>query len=1630
MLPTLQSVRSLRTLSIIAICIGLVAAALIESRAQQARSISVRALSGHSASFDKGGLSPEGATITVNSLSDAANVSDGLCTLREAITAANNNAASGAAVGECAAGSSSGADAIDMTGLTGTINLTGALPDISSSLTITGPGSGQLTVRRDTGGDYRIFSISNTTVSMSGLTVTNGKTPDADCQFFGSNCAQNGGGIRNSGSLTLIDIAVVANRAGDGAGIALNSSGIGNWGGGISNSGTLTMTNSAVTGNAAGRGVNGGAGGSGGGITNSGSAVTLTNCTIIGNSAGKGGNAFGDGRGGNGGGIYSISGTITLNNVNISNNSAGDSGSDPSANLAGHGGGIYVSDNNQQVLILTNSTVSGNHSGIGPSGNGFGGGIFSSSALVIVNGSTISGNVSAGPGGGLINKGSARFVNSTISGNTAQSGGGIFSDSGTLTELTNCTVSENSAASGSGIITSGGPSRVRNSIIAGNGTAGSSDLNGSFTTQGHNLIGKSDGSSGFTNGSNGDQVGTIASPLNAQLGPLANNGGPNQTRALLSNSPALDAGDNCVTDASHCSDADIPQLITDQRGPGFSRASDGNNDGAATVDIGAFEAQKIVVTNTNDSGAGSLRQAILDANANPGADTITFNIPGAGVHTITPASPLPAITDQVLVDGYTQPGASRNTLANGDNAVLLIELNGTVIGGSSGLTFRASNSEVRGLVINRFAQGIFITGSSGTTQTTGILIQGNFIGTNAIGNSSLPNGEGISIEFSNHDQIGGTTPDARNLISGNSARGVDLSGTSSAITIQGNFLGTDASGKLALFTPVIGGTGILAAGGSGSHIIGGTGAGSRNIISGNHQAGIQANSSILTIQGNYIGTDVTGTVAVRNGFGVWVNSFQAGVITIGGTASGASNLISGNELDGVFISGQSSNVQVLGNLIGTEVTGTQALGNKRNGVQLTEQAVNNKVGGVLAGEGNIIAFNAVNGVLVTPGVPALTGNSIRGNSIFSNGAVGIDLGGDGVTPNDAGDGDTGPNNIQNFPVLTRAVTGVVTAVQGTLNTTPNSSGVYFIDFYTTAGCDGIGQGRTYLGSVTTAKTDANGNVAFTFNPTSLPLGAVVTATATDGSGNTSEFSDCKTIQTAVPGTLQFSAANYPSVEGDSGTHALLVTVTRAGGRDGAVSVHYATTDGTATTGNADYDATSGDLTWPDGDNTSRTFNVVIHGDVAFEPNETINMALSNAQLASLGSPSAATVTITNDDAQGGFISFSQANYPVTESAGFVTITVNRTNDVSRAATVDYATDDTGAPAACGTVNGLASSRCDFTRAAGTLTFGAGEVQKTFTVLMNRDTYVESSEMFTVNLSNATAGAILATPFSSTVTINDDNSGLPANAIDDAGTFVRMHYHDFLNREADQAGLDFWTGQMTNCGNADLTVCRVNVSGAFFLSIEFQQTGYLVERMYKTGYGDAVGISQIGGSHQIFVPVVRANEFLADTQRVGRGVIVNQGDWQTALENNKQAYALEFVQTSRFITAFPTSMTPAQFVDKLNTNAGGVLSVSERQAVINLFGNSVNTTNVTARAQALRQVADDTDLQSAEFNRAFVLTQYIGYLRRNPNDAPDSDYTGYDFWLGKLNQFNGNFVAAEMVKAFISADEYRKRLGSQ
>jgi len=393
------------------------------------------------------------------------------------------------------------------------------------------------------------------------------------------------------------------------------------------------------------------------------------------------------------------------------------------------------------------------------------------------------------------------------------------------------------------------------------------------------------------------------------------------------------------------------------------------------------------------------------------------------------------------------------------------------------------------------------------------------------------------------------------------------------------------------------------------------------------------------------------------------------------------------------------------------------------------------------------------------------------------------------------------------------------------------------------------------------------------------------------------------------------------------------------------------------------------------------------------------------------------------------IQFNASNYNVAENSQLVSVTVTRSGDTSGTASVNYATSDSAGSQNCNVTNGVASSRCDYISALGTLKFSAGETSKTISILIINDAYVEGPETFNVTLSNA-SGASLGSPSTATVTIVDNDTSAGANPIDQAGFFVTEHYYDFLNRLPDSDGLAFWTNEINSCGSdqACIQLKRINVSAAYFLSIEFQQTGYLVERMYKAAFGSASGASTLGGAHQLPVPIVRFNEFLPDTQQIGQGVVVNVGNWQQQLENNKQAFALDFVQRSRFATAFATTLTPAQFVDTLFTNAGVTPSASDRQAAINEFGSATTTSDTAARGRALRDVAENSILNAQEFNRAFVLMQFFGYLRRNPNDPQDTDYTGYDFWLTKLNQFNGNFVSAEMVKAFITSVEYRQRFG--
>ncbi|HEV7682926.1 MAG TPA: PA domain-containing protein [Pyrinomonadaceae bacterium] len=445
---------------------------------------------------------------------------------------------------------------------------------------------------------------------------------------------------------------------------------------------------------------------------------------------------------------------------------------------------------------------------------------------------------------------------------------------------------------------------------------------------------------------------------------------------------------------------------------------------------------------------------------------------------------------------------------------------------------------------------------------------------------------------------------------------------------------------------------------------------------------------------------------------------------------------------------------------------------------------------------------------------------------------------------------------------------------------------------------------------------------------------------------------------------------------------------------------------------------------------------VSHWDTSEYPNQLMEPSINGDLTHNVTTPSDLTASLLQDigwtitaPSGANTVQFSTTSQALNETPNATThadVLVTRSGDTSAAASVDYISADA-----------TASDRSDYLVAIGTLRFAAGETSKTIPVFIVNDSFGEAAETFTINLTNP-SGCTLGSQQTFTVTINSDESVNGTNPVKNASFdndfFVRQQYVDFFNREPDAGGLNFWKGQLAECegnplpgGFPDAQTCReirrINVSAAFFLSIEFQQTGYLVERLYKVAYGDAQATSSLGGAHPLLVPVVRLNEFFPDTQAIGRGVVIGQPGADQLLENNKQVLIAEFVLRSRFLTAFPVSMTAAQFVDKLNLNSGNALSQGERDQLVADLTSATKT-----RAQVVRAVAEDATLFAAETNRAFVLCQFLGYLRRNPNDNPDTDYTGYDFWLGKLNQFNGNFVNAEMVKSFIVSGEYQGRFG--
>ncbi|BAQ60477.1 alkaline phosphatase [Geminocystis sp. NIES-3708] len=927
----------------------------------------------------------EAASFTVTNTNDS-----GAGSLRQAIIDANAN---------------SGADVITFTGsiftdsTPDTIRLSSMLPIITDDLTITGTGTNLLTLSGDANnnssndaGDVRIMFINQGNVTISGLTFANGRGKGGDGSGGGMGA---GGALFINGkfdgnqvptNVTLTDVAFTNNQVIGGNGGNGNSNGGGGFGG---NGGGFR----------GGGGDFGGAGGAGGGIGGGGFSG---NGGDIAGAGGSGlGSPFGGGAAGGGasiggaGGFGGAGGGASIGGAG-GFGGAGGAGSATFGGAGGFGDGIGGAGGFGDGI-----------GGAGGGGAGLGGAIFIRSGSLILNNTSFSNNGATG---------------GTGANNGQGLGGAIFAVTDALKTQAGLTTAPTVNVNG---ITFSNNTALNNGGISTGSTFNNVNLYGTvnvLSTLSINdvTVNEIAGTAIFTVSLSSPTPGDVTFNL-----ATANNtatAGSDYTAVALTGQ-TITAGQTSKTFTVNIASGNItaPGETFFVNLSNISGATAGDTQG-----VGTITPVQTIVTNTNDSGEGSLRQAILNANAIAGANTITFNIASSGVQTITLNTALPEITGQVTIDGTSQPGFTNSPIIeiNSNNNVG----NGLSLGGGS------SNSVIKGLIINRFTNiGILIN-------STGNKIQGNYIGTNATGTSGAGNSFGVFVNSGNN-----------------------------------NIIGSDEDG------------------------INDTNEG--NLISGNGNVGVLFFGNNNFARGNYIGTNVNGTSAIGNGVhGVYIGSSNH---TIGGVTTTARNIISGNGFSGVAIyadtpSNASNNI-VQGNYIGTDVSGNNSLGNgSGSGVRVT--GANNTIGGTASGAGNKIAYNQGNGVVILDGT-GNQGNSILGNSIFSNTNLGIDLvGNNTVEPNDLNDPDTGINNLQNYPLLIQYSTGLV---KGSLNSTPDTD--FRIEFFsnTTIDPSGNGEGQTYLGfqQVTTGN---DGNVDFTFTP---PTGSSnITATATDINDNTSEFS--------------------------------------------------------------------------------------------------------------------------------------------------------------------------------------------------------------------------------------------------------------------------------------------------------------------------------------------------------------------------------------------------------------------------------------------------------------------------------------------------------------------------------------------
>lgn len=1003
----------------------------------------------------------------------------------------------------------------------------------------------------------------------------------------------------------------------------------------------------------------------------------------------------------------------------------------------------------------------------------------------------------------------------------------------------------------------------------------------------------------------------------------------------------------------------------------------------------------IIVNGGNGNGNG-IASFTVTANTSFATRTGTLTIAGqtftvvqggatTNTFTINLASPLPKITDSVIIDGSTQPGFSGTPL---------IVINGAGLasaGGGNGLVITAGSSTVRGLTLTGFASGnrdaalLLITNG-------GNVVEGCYVGTDASGTRSsgqvggaVPLAAGIDLRSSTGNRIGGTTATARNIISGIDGSGVIITGASTNNLIQGNYIGTDVTGSLSLGRQHVG---VYIQGANGNTIGGQTaipGTPPGNLISGNIDYGVflQDDSSNNLIVGNLIGSNGNGTTPVPNGnAGVFIS--RPGGLgsqlnnTIGGTAPSARNIISGNDPYGIVLGEGATATLVQGNYIGTRIDGAAALPNIY-GITAT-QATGSTIGGALDSARNVISGNTLTGVSIgflNNGQLGGTGTTIQRNYIGTNAA------GTGALGNQA-DG------------VFVEVQSITHTIQENLIGFNGNSGVRIPNTTTNPGTPGfriqivdnsifsnsvlgIDLGEAGITPNDPLDADAGANLQQNFPvliSLSLPVSSERNARKRKPTSPAVTLNVNATLN-STPNTT-FTVHWYFSSDSQC-SNSQQTSRPLASGRIPGVL--------TDASGNASF---SFPFEFPVGTNSG-----------------VINCTATDPQ----GNTSEFSACLPVTAPSPAFVQFAAGSYSVAENAGFATITVTRSGDTAGTCSVNFATSD-----------GTAQQRNDYTIAGGTLTFAPSDTSKTFRVLISDDSYPESNETVNLNLSNAN-GATVSGPATVTLTINDNDVTTPTmNPLDDTRYFVGQHYYDFLSRVPDQSGLDYWMGQITQCGtNAGcLSSQRITVSNAFFYEQEYQETGSYVVRLYRAAFGNNQPISNSDANPQFpneNKKLVNYSAFSLDRAQVRGG---------SSLAQTQLELANAFVLRPQFLAKYPGTLNGPAFVDAvvaaINTDIGVNLT-PQRSALIDLF-------NQGGRGKVMYRLADDNASNpvnnrafiDAEYNRAFVLTQYFGYLRRNP------DIGGYVFWLSQVNSAPLRALEKQraMVCSFVTSAEYQQR----